>query len=354
MIRFPTMAACALATVALSASASAQMGRMPIPFPGRPGGNAAPTAAEREFSAGEVMLRAGDADGARARFEAARRLDARDPRPVFYLGEVARQRAQWAEAEGLFREAIRLRPAMAEAHAELGAALREQGRLPDAVASLEQAVRLSPTLGEAHQTLALCLDDQGDATRAAQEYRRAMQLLADDPMPALNLGILLANRAPPAASPERAEAVRVLREAVRRGRAQRDVLAAAGPGLRQVGEARDAATALERARTLGAPTSTILGELAQALWVVGDRAVAEQRMAEAIALSPREATLRYVHGLMLADANQREQSLAELRQAATLGAGTGLAARAEARIRALGGAPSARAPAATGGPRRRP
>lgn len=81
---------------------------------------------------------------------------------------------------------------MAEAHASLGAVLREEGRLPDAIASLEAALRLSSTLGEAHYNLGLCLEDQGDLPRAINEYRRAMQQLASDPMPALNLALALA------------------------------------------------------------------------------------------------------------------------------------------------------------------
>ncbi len=185
-------------------------------MPGRLGGGAAPTAAEREFSAGEALLRQGDTAGATARFEAARRLDPRDPRPPYYLGEVSRRAERWTEAEALFREAVRLRATMAEAHASLGAVLREEGRLPDAIASLEAALRLSSTLGEAHYNLGLCLEDQGDLPRAINEYRRAMQQLASDPMPALNLALALASQ--PAPSPaQRSQGLDALREAVRRG-----------------------------------------------------------------------------------------------------------------------------------------
>ncbi len=338
-----TARAVVLLALALPITARAQPGRLPINLPGRFGGAAAPTPAEREFSAGEGLLRQGDAAGARARFEAARRLDPRDARPVFYLGEVSRQGERWSEAEALFREAIRLRSTMAEAHASLGAVLREAGRLPDAVAALSQAVRLSPALGEAHYNLGLCFEDQGDLARAIGEYRRATQQLASDPMPALNLGLALAAQ-PAATLAQRTEALNALREAVRRGASNRDVLSAAGPAFRLLGEARTAAATLERARAMGEPTATLLGELAQALWVAGDRAVAEQRMGEAIGLAPREASLRYLHALMLADAGQRARAVEELRQAAALGAGTPVEARATARLQSLSAlaAPAAR------------
>ncbi len=323
-----------VALLSLPSAAIAQPGRFPIPIPGRLGGAAAPTPAEREFTAGETLLRQGDSAGARTRFEAARRLDPRDARPPYYLGEVSRQAERWAEAEGFFREAIRLRATMAEAHASLGAVLREEQRLADAVVELEQAVRLSPTLGEAHYNLGLCLEDRGELPRAINEYRRAMQQLASDPMPALALSIALASQPSPTPA-QRAQALDALREAVRRGNTSRDVLIAAGPVFRQLGEARAAAETLERARAMGAPSASLLGELAQALWVSGDRVMADRRMTEAIAASPREATLHYLHGLMLADAGQRPRAIEAFRQAASLGAGTPLEARANARLRAM-------------------
>ena len=51
-----------------------------------------------------------------------------------------------AEAEPELREATRLRPADAEAHALLGNALALLGRSADAVSAFEQALRLEPTV----------------------------------------------------------------------------------------------------------------------------------------------------------------------------------------------------------------
>jgi tetratricopeptide (TPR) repeat protein len=322
--------------------------RLPIPVPGRFGSAAAPTPAEREFTAGETLLRRGDLDAARTRFEAARGLDARDPRPVYYLGEVARQRALWPEAEARFREAMRLRPTMAEAHASLGAVLRERGDLVGAVTALEAALRLSPGLGEARYTLALCLEDQGNTVGAEAAYRRAMTSLPEDPLPALNLGLMLAS--PEQITPtRRMSALAMLREAARRGRDQRNVLAAVGPAFRRLGDAAGAVAALERARGMGAPSAAVLGELAQALWVANDRPRAIEQIDAALAIAPREAPLHYLRGVMLAESEQRERAIEALRQAALLGAGTTIADRANTRIETL----SVRVPPATPrGPRR--
>lgn len=347
-----TACAALLAWSASTPAAHAQPGRLPIPIRGQPRD---PTPAEREFSAGDALLQRGDLAGARTRFEAARRLDPRDPRPVFYLGEVARRQEQWADAERLFRDAITLRPTMAEAHAQLGAVLREQDRARDAVAALEAALRIQPSLGEAHHTLALCLEDQGDTTRATQEYRTATRILSSDPFPPLNLGLMLAGQPLAPGAPTRAEALQSLREAVRRGGTNVSVLASAGPAFRRLGEARTAAETLERARAQGSPTASLLGELAQALWASGDRTVAEQRIGEAIALSPREASLRYLRGLMLAEAHQNARAVEEFRSVVQLDPEGPLAGRARARIQELSGNPrsGAQSPSVGATPTRR-
>src|SRR4051794_32271129 len=69
---------------------------------------------------GEQTLGRGDFSAAQSQFETAVRLNPSDPRPTFYLGEIAREQSHWPAAEGHFRSAIRLSPRMAEAHANLG------------------------------------------------------------------------------------------------------------------------------------------------------------------------------------------------------------------------------------------
>lgn len=320
-------------TVAFASAAGAQTPRLPIPVRGL---GAEPTAAEREFSAGDALLQRGDFAGAQARFEAARRLDPRDARPVFYLGEVAFRQARFADAEAQFRAAIQLRATMAEAHAELGATLRELGRLPDAVASLRTALRLAPTLGEAQLTLAMCLEDQGDIDGALTAYRAATRALREGATAPLNLGLLLAGRAPGEGTPERAEALQSLREAVRRGDRDAAVLASAGPALRRLGDAQGAVRALDRARTLSAtPSASVLAELAQAHYAAGQGTLAEARITDAIRAAPTDASLHYVHGLLRAAAQDRAGAVSAFRDVIRLAPTGEQAARARARITAL-------------------
>ncbi len=331
----------ALLLISSMPSRSVAQPRLPIPIRGMP---VEPTPAEREFSAGDTLLRRGDLPGATARFEAARRLDPRDARPVFYLGEVAFRQSRFTDADALFREAIRLRPAMAEAHAELGATLRALHRLPDAVTSLREATRLTPSLGEAHSTLGQCLEEQGDRTGAADAYRAAARHLRDDATAPLNLGLLLAGDGPAAGSPAQTEALRALREAVRRGDREPAVLAEAGVALRRLGDVQGAIRALDRARTLQTPpTSAVLGELAQAYAAAGRFDLAETRLTEALRSAPTDPGLHYLHGLVRASAGDRPGAVTAFRECLRLEPRGDRADRARARVSALGpGSPAPR------------
>jgi cytochrome c-type biogenesis protein CcmH/NrfG len=57
---------------------------------------------------------------------------------------VLERQAKHAESEAAYREALRLKPDFAEAHARLGSVLLRVGRLPEAEAAYTEAMRLHP------------------------------------------------------------------------------------------------------------------------------------------------------------------------------------------------------------------
>ncbi len=315
--------------------------RIPIPLPGQRAPTATPF--DLAIARGDRALQQGQLDEARSQFEQAARLDSRDARPSFYLGEIARRREQWAQAEGHFRAAIQRNARMAEAPASLDAVLRELERAADARASFEQAIRLDSQLGEAHYGLALCLEDAGDRDRAVSSYRTAVRLSPRDAMPALNLGILLASARPARGTQPRGEAISMLQAAMRAAPDDVTVLTSVGPALRLLGEHQSAADALERARArTQSPSPSLLAELAQALWAAGQRPAALARIAEAVQRAQTSAELHYVRALMQAESGDRTAAIASLRLVIQHGANSPLAERARQRIAALsrGGASS--------------
>lgn len=331
-----TAFALVLSALSLSPLAARAQMRIPITLPGQRAPQATPF--DLAIARGDRALQEGRLEDAQAQFETAARLNAQDARPAFYLGEIARRREQWTVAEAQFRAAITRNARMAEAHASLGAVLRELDRAPDAVRAFEAALRIDPQLGEAHYGLALCLEDAGQRDRAISEYRAAIRLSPRDPMPALNLGILLASDRPARGTQPRAEALSLLQSAMRNGADNVAVLTAVGPALRALGEHASAADALERARARSqTPSPSLLGELAQALWAAGQRPQALARIGEAVQRAPTAAELHYVRALMQAESGDRAAAQASLRLAIQHGGSSPLAARARQRLTALGG-----------------
>lgn len=325
-------------SLGLAPMAWAQQPRLPFPLRGAPA--AEPTPAERAYTAGETLLRQGDYPGARARFDEARRLDPRDARAAFYLGEWEFQQGRYAEALPRFAEALRLDPNLAEAHAQRGAALRALGRVPEAIASLQEALRLRPTLGEAHTLLGLCHEDQHDTTAAVAAYRQATTRLRDDPNPAILLATVLVAGNPAPGSAEHTEALRALREAVRRGDRDVAALSTAGPLLRRLGDAAGSVRALTRARDLRTPPSAaLLGELAQSHAAAAQWPLAQLRVGEAIAAAPDDVGLVYLRGLIRAAAGQPEAAAGDFREVLRRAPNDPVAARARSRLAALGARP---------------
>ena len=69
------------------------------------------------------------------------------------LGMVLTAEDRWAEAIGLFAQAVRLRPDDANAHYRLGLALGRAGRMPECVQQLAETLRLKPDHAAANSLL---------------------------------------------------------------------------------------------------------------------------------------------------------------------------------------------------------
>jgi Flp pilus assembly protein TadD len=73
-------------------------------------------------------------------------------------------------AEALYRAALRLDPALPEAHASLGYVLTRQGRLPEAIEACEAAIRLRPDFAQAQWNQAVATLLSGDLRRGFAQY----------------------------------------------------------------------------------------------------------------------------------------------------------------------------------------
>jgi Flp pilus assembly protein TadD len=110
-----------------------------------------PASAEAHLSLGQMLIQAGDKDGAAAAFAEAERLNAQKANAqasTFAVG-VGLEKAKAADLVGAiaqFREAIRLAPDNPRAHYHLALALQQQGADAEAKAHFAEASRLAPYL----------------------------------------------------------------------------------------------------------------------------------------------------------------------------------------------------------------
>jgi tetratricopeptide (TPR) repeat protein len=92
------------------------------------------------------------------------------------LGLTLQELKRPGEAAVYLRQAVRLRPAFAEAHNNLGLALADQGRFGEAEACYHDALRLRPGYTEAHVNLGSTYKEQGRPAEAAACYQIALWL----------------------------------------------------------------------------------------------------------------------------------------------------------------------------------
>jgi tetratricopeptide (TPR) repeat protein len=90
------------------------------------------------------------------------------------LGNILYQANRIPEAMGLFKQALRIKPA--EAHYSLGNALVLTGRNSEAIDQYKQALRINPDYAEVHSNLGNALFITGRTSEAIDQYKRALRI----------------------------------------------------------------------------------------------------------------------------------------------------------------------------------
>ena len=105
-----------------------------------------------------------------------REVLAQDPQNVdalHFLGVIAYQRADYAQARELITQALSINPGNPAAHNNLGNVLKTQGMLDEALRSYVQALTLDPEYADALCNLAGVYERRGSTEKAVSLYRRA-------------------------------------------------------------------------------------------------------------------------------------------------------------------------------------
>ena len=98
---------------------------------------------------------------------------------LFRQGNAAKDRGNFAEAERVFRQIIKIDPNDAKAHKNLGNALSDQGKLDQAIASYQQAIKIDPNYAYAHNGLGYAFQQQGKLEEAIKQYELSLKIDPD-------------------------------------------------------------------------------------------------------------------------------------------------------------------------------
>jgi len=121
-------------------------------------------------------LRSGRLADAEALYKSALKTDPADPDVAHFLGIIAYRTGRYDQAITRLTEATRLAPSYAEAHNSLGILLLEQRNLEQAISRFERAVSLKPDYAAAHANLGNALREAGKLENAVGAYRHAIKL----------------------------------------------------------------------------------------------------------------------------------------------------------------------------------
>jgi len=107
------------------------------------------------------------------------------------LGNVLRDRGEFAAAIESCRRAASLKPDLFAAHNNLGNALVEAGRLDDAIAAFRRAIEIAPNVASIHYNLGNALKETGDWAGAIGSFRDAIVMQPELAEAHNNLGTVL-------------------------------------------------------------------------------------------------------------------------------------------------------------------
>jgi tetratricopeptide (TPR) repeat protein len=245
------------------------------------------------------------------------------------------------EAVAHFKEALRLKPDLAEAHTNLGNALQRMGRLKEAVAEYRESVRLKPDVAEAHNNLGNVLPKLGQFKEGEVECREALKIDPDHRDAHYNLGIILQAMRKPEAAAQFQEALRLQpdspqvhnslgitlqsmgrledavvqhREALRLKPDFAEAHNSLGTALQRMGRIEEAISQYQEALRLKPVLAEAHNSLGSALQVTGHVAEAEAQFREALKIDPDHRDAHYNLAITLQRTGRLEEALAQYRE----------------------------------------
>jgi protein O-mannosyl-transferase len=110
----------------------------------------------------------------------------------YSVGNALLLKGRTSEAIDQYKQALQINPDYAEAHHNLGSAFFLTGRTPEAIEHYKQALRIEPDFAEAHNNLGHALVQTGRAPEAMDHYKEALRITPNSADAHNNLAAALA------------------------------------------------------------------------------------------------------------------------------------------------------------------
>jgi tetratricopeptide (TPR) repeat protein len=240
------------------------------------------------------------------------------------------EKGQLNEAIANYREALEIKPDVAEVQSNLGNALLREGNVEEAIVHLQKALQIDPAYAEAYNHMGSALMKKGQAGEAIGYYQKAVQLNTSYADPYNNLGVAFLRNG------QVDEAIAYYKKAVTINPGSAEMQYNLGNALARKGNWADAIACYQAALSTErdfVKAAKIRNNLGAALEKLGKSDEALEQFSQAVQINGNYPEAHCNLARMLAQLGRRDEAVGHLREALRLKPGY---EEARKRLRELG------------------
>src|SRR6266403_162904 len=222
------------------------------------------------------------------------------------------ERGQLNDAMAHYREALEIKPDVAEVQSNLGNALLREGNVDEAIVHLQKALQIDPAYAEAYNHMGSALMKKGQAGEAIAHYQKAVQLNTSYADAYNNLGVAFLR------SGQVDQAIADYKKAVAINPESAEMQYNLGNALAHQGNWADAIACYQAAVSTerdSVKAAKIRNNLAAALEKLGKSDEALEQFRQAVQINGNYPEAHCNLGRMLAQRGRRDEAVAHLREA---------------------------------------